>query len=278
MKGGTVNQHSSSVRHKMFAIIIGFVVVTGFVVWRNKGVMEENSFIVGVCAEYKPYEFKNKKGTIVGFDVDLSRKIAERLEKNLVLRNMSFDALILALKKGEIDTIISAMAITHERLQSIDMVPYHGDAVSSLSLIFHNTIPNGISSINDLRSLKSGGGTVKPIVGVQTGTFQATILNNYDFIEPRVLDTSMDLVMDLRHGKSHAMLFPHEFATALRNEYGDEFVSIEVPLKKDEQVFGHGIGILKSNKELYHAIQEIVTDLRATGFIEKLHHHWFGAK
>ena len=90
------------------------------------------------------------KEKLVGFDVDVAELIAEKLGKTLVIKDMEFEGEILSLKQGKIDLILSGMDITPSRLKEILMVPYHGEATISLSLIFWNEIPEGVNSLEDI--------------------------------------------------------------------------------------------------------------------------------
>jgi polar amino acid transport system substrate-binding protein len=70
--------------------------------------------VVGTSADWSPYEYV-EDGKIVGIDIDIARKIAERLGVGLEVRDMKFSALIEAVKRDDIDIIIADMAITPKR-------------------------------------------------------------------------------------------------------------------------------------------------------------------
>ena len=48
-------------------------------------IKERGKIIVGVKADSPPFGFRGKDGDLWGFDIDLARKIAERLDVRLVL-------------------------------------------------------------------------------------------------------------------------------------------------------------------------------------------------
>src|SRR5690606_29652193 len=83
--------------------------------------------IVGTNPKYPPYESIDAQGNVQGFDIDLGRALAHKLGKKIEIRELSFDALILALKQGKIDIILSGMSITSSRQKEIIMLPYQGE-------------------------------------------------------------------------------------------------------------------------------------------------------
>ena len=106
------------------------------------GCLKENGdslgekFIVGTNATYLPFEFVDEKGETVGFDIDLAREISKKLGKKLEVREFAFDALILNLKQHRIDAIMAGVSITPSRLKEIFMIPYYGEEIKNLVLVF----------------------------------------------------------------------------------------------------------------------------------------------
>lgn len=74
---------------------------------------------VGCAASFPPYEERVADG-FVGIDIEMCAAIAKKLGKELVVVDYRFDALPEALESGKIDMICSALAITEERLKTMD--------------------------------------------------------------------------------------------------------------------------------------------------------------
>lgn len=70
--------------------------------------------IVGTEPSFPPFEMA-ENDTYTGFDIDLANAIGEKLGRKVEIKAMGFDALIPALKSGQIDMIASAMSATEER-------------------------------------------------------------------------------------------------------------------------------------------------------------------
>ncbi len=79
---------------------------------------------VGCAASFPPYEMRLSDG-FAGIDIEMCAAIAKKLDKELVIADYRFDALPEALESGKIDMICSALAITEERLKTMDFTkPY----------------------------------------------------------------------------------------------------------------------------------------------------------
>lgn len=91
-----------------------------------------NVFRVGMEADYAPFnwtQLKASNGAVPidgskeyagGYDVEIAKRIAEGLGKELVIVKTDWDGLLPALVSGKIDAIIAGMSPTEERKESID--------------------------------------------------------------------------------------------------------------------------------------------------------------
>ncbi|WP_280737497.1 MULTISPECIES: ABC transporter permease subunit [unclassified Enterococcus] len=99
----------------------------------------EGEFKVGMEAGYAPFNwtqtndshgavpiFGSKDAYAGGYDVQIAKKIAEGLDKELVIVQTQWDGLAPALQSGKIDAIIAGMSPTEERKKEIDFTdPYY---------------------------------------------------------------------------------------------------------------------------------------------------------
>lgn len=88
-----------------------------------KKIKQSKELVVGTSADYPPLEFTtsvNGNTKYVGIDIELAKDIAKDLHAKLVIKNMSFDSLLVALETGKVDMVISAMTPNPERKKSVD--------------------------------------------------------------------------------------------------------------------------------------------------------------
>ncbi|MBP5285712.1 MAG: amino acid ABC transporter substrate-binding protein [Kiritimatiellae bacterium] len=71
-------------------------------------------------ASIPPFSYRDETGAIVGSDVDLARKIAGRMGRELVVEGVSFTEILPRLKAGTADMGIAAIAITDARRRDVD--------------------------------------------------------------------------------------------------------------------------------------------------------------
>ncbi|WP_353097205.1 transporter substrate-binding domain-containing protein [Tissierella praeacuta] len=99
----------------------------------NTKVVEESKvFRIGLEAGYVPFnwtQMDDSNGGVKidgakefagGYDVEIAKKIAEGLRKELVIVKTEWDGLVPALTSGKIDAIIAGMSPTEERKETID--------------------------------------------------------------------------------------------------------------------------------------------------------------
>jgi ABC-type amino acid transport substrate-binding protein len=67
-----------------------------------------------------PFSYRNEAGEIVGTDIDLARRIAERMGRKLVVEGANFNEILPRLKAGTADMGIAAIAITDARRRDVD--------------------------------------------------------------------------------------------------------------------------------------------------------------
>ena len=77
--------------------------------------------VAGLDDSFVPMGFKNEKGEIVGFDIDLARAVAQKLGSEVEFKPINWDSKILDLNGGNIDLIWNGLTITDERKKETEM-------------------------------------------------------------------------------------------------------------------------------------------------------------
>jgi arginine transport system substrate-binding protein len=231
-------------------------------------ISEENLLIVGTNSGFPPYETVDDQGNLIGFDIAIAQQIANKLGKILVIKDMAFDALMIALQQGTIDCALAGISITKSRQQEIALIHYTGQPITELPILFWQQIPHGVHCIADIAHLQNH------TICVQAGTLQAEVIEQYSGIEVKHLENIPDLIMDIKFGKSIAAVLETKVAHALQQHH-PELLMLSLPLKPDQQDFGTGIGINKHNQPLIDSIQSIIHQLKDEGTIKQLEKQWF---
>ena len=93
-------------------------------------IKSSGKLIVGVNIPYKPNEFKDESGKIVGFDVDLMNAIAGTLGLTPEYREADFSKIIPSIQGGTFNVGMSSFTDTKEREASVDFVTYFSAGTS----------------------------------------------------------------------------------------------------------------------------------------------------
>ena len=110
----------------------------------------EAVFLVGTNAEYPPYTFI-EDNTIKGFDIDLVREVAKRLDRPIKFVDMPFDSIIPAALLGRVHLLAAGMTYTAERAKKVHFSrPYLTD--DCLQIVSRKE--NGFVDLNSLSGKK----------------------------------------------------------------------------------------------------------------------------
>jgi polar amino acid transport system substrate-binding protein len=75
---------------------------------------DESTIMVGTNAEYQPFTFR-EGGQIVGFDIDIVKEVVNRLNKGIVIQDMSFGMLLPKLQSGSLQIVAAGVSPSPER-------------------------------------------------------------------------------------------------------------------------------------------------------------------
>ena len=99
----------------------------------NKGA-SGGKLIMGTEAGFAPYELKVGSGYI-GIDVEMAAGIAKRLNRELVIENMNFDALPMAVASGKVDMICAGITVTEDRRKNMDFSDNYVEGARQVAVV-----------------------------------------------------------------------------------------------------------------------------------------------
>lgn len=226
---------------------------------------DDQAFIVGMASGYAPFVSVNADGQYEGFDIDIAHAIAQKMGKELILKDLgSMAPLFIALKQGTIDAIIWGLSITPERQRTVTMIHYQGNPITTYPLVFWQKIPAQVQSIEDMKGMT---------VCVEPASAQEAVLDKYPFIQKLSTEKVDDALLNIQYGKADAALVDPAIAQKFKRRY-PQIQILELPLAPEDQVEGVGIALNKNNAALISQVQNAVTLLRATGELKKYEQKW----
>lgn len=141
----------------------------------------DNEFRVGLEASYAPFNWTQtspdngavpifgEEGSAYagGYDVQIAKKIADGLGKELVIVKVQWDGLVPALQSGTIDAVIAGMSPTEERREQIDFTDAYYE--SDLVVVTRKDSPFADArNLSDLSNAK---------ITAQQSTFHYTVID-----------------------------------------------------------------------------------------------------
>jgi len=224
-------------------------------------VAEKNeTIIVGGDSNYPPYEFLDKNGKPAGYNVELTRAIAEVMGMNVEIRLGPWGDMRKALNDGGVD-ILQGMAFSEERTREVDFSPPHA--------IVYQTIwtrkGEEVKSIEQLRGKEV-------IVMRQSVMHDFMLQHNVDAAYVQV-DSLADALRLLSAGKHDAALVAKLPGLYLAKELG---LTNIVPLAKPIIAQRYGYAVKKGNTEILGRFSEGLAILKRSGRYQVIHNKWLG--
>ena len=254
-----------NMKNWLLAAAIGFS--AGFAMTAQAGEWKELK--IGVEAGYAPFEYKNAKGDMEGFDVEVMTQICAKLEAQCHWVDQSFDSLIPALAARKINLIHSSMQITPQREKVIAFSqPIYG-------------IPTQLMARKDSGLLP----TVASLKGKRVGALQGTTQETY--AKTRWGSQGVQIVSyqdqnqtfaDLAAGRLDAAIIekPNGQSGFLSKPQGENFAFLGEPINDDKALTGEiAIGMRKADGKLKEAIDKALAQLQQDGTIAKISEKYF---
>jgi len=116
------------------------VVITGPASAQGKlqEVLQRGKLIVGTGSTNPPWHFKDEKGELVGYDIDIAKVVAKGLfndDTKIEFVTQASDARIPNITTGKVDITCQFMTVTAARAQQVAFtIPYYREGVSMLLL------------------------------------------------------------------------------------------------------------------------------------------------
>lgn len=217
--------------------------------------------VVGVSADYPPFEYYNAQYQIDGFDPALMSLVAQQIGVQVIFQDYAFEGLSTALQLGQIDAAISAISQTAERQALLDFsdVYYYGlDAI----LANQNSAISSISAIDQMSPYRVGvqsSSVYENLIRsnlVATGKMPAGNLVAY----PRI-DTAIN---DLKAGTIDLVMLDQQPANQFVQGGGVKIVGQGLSTQS------YAVAVCKGNSTFLREVNRALKDLQASGQVTDL--------
>lgn len=254
---------------KKFSKIASFIIAAAMMITvagckntDNKSSVEKiksDGFVtMATNAEFEPFEYKDGD-KFLGIDIDISKKISEKLGVELKINDVAFDALTTELSSGKANFVAAGMTADEDRKKNVDFSEPYFEATQSIIVLKDSSI----KSRTDLNGKK---------VGVQQGTTGDIFCTNEDGkSDVKVASTEryskgVDAVTDLINGKIDAVVIDDFPATKFVEKNTDKLVKLDEALTVEE----YALAVKKGDTEMLKTVNDVLSELKSSGELDKI--------
>jgi polar amino acid transport system substrate-binding protein len=227
-------------------------------------ILDRGTLRVGMEPGYMPFEMTNQKGDIVGFDVDMARRMAKAMGVKLELVSTAWDGIIPALLTKKFDIIMSGMTLLQERNLRINFAdPY---IVVGQTILLRKELANDVKSYKDLNKAK-----YKVVSKLGTTGEQAVkrMIPKATYIS---FETEQEGVMDLVNGKADAFVYDSPYCAVANAQKGQgRLVFLDQPFTYEPLAWA----VRKGDYDFINWLNNFLRQTRNDGTYDKIYKKWF---
>jgi len=219
---------------------------------------------VGTEGTYPPFTYHDESGKLTGYDVEVTRAVADKLGVDVEFKETQWDAMLAGLDSGRFDMVANQVSLTTpERKAKYDKATaYSWSGAVALAPTDDNRYSSweGLKGLRTAQSLSSNYGELAERYGAEIvpvdGMAQAIQLVKQD----RADFTMNDNLAVLDYLKK----FPD----------ADLEIKLTAPAS---ELRGSGLVLIKGDDEVVAKLDEAMAELAAEGTLTKLSEEFFGA-
>lgn len=226
-------------------------------------ILKRGELQVGLEAGYMPFEMRNKKGAIVGFDVDIAQEMAKAMGVKLKLINTAWDGIIPALVTKKFDIIMSGMTIKAERNLKVNFAnPYIVVGQTVLVAAKHKGKITNWKQLND----------PKYKISVKLGT-------TGDLSTQKLLPKAKRLafedeqvcIQEVIQGKADAHVYDLPQCATYNAKYPGKFVFLDKPFTYEPLAWA----LRKGDPDFLNFLNNFLAQIKGDGTYDKIYAKWF---
>ena len=225
-------------------------------------IQSSGKLIVALEGAWQPWSFHDESDTLVGYDVEVSRAIAEKLGVEPEYVESDWDSLFAGLDAGRFDIVCNGVEVTDERAKTYDFTTPYGYIHTALAVRKDN---EDIKSFEDLKGKTTANSLASTYMELAE-SYGATVQG---------IDTLEETIQLLTAGRIDATLNADVSFYDYLNVHPDadfklvaqteDASHVAIPLRKGD-----------ASATLLEAINTAIEELRADGTLKELGEKYFG--
>ena len=225
-------------------------------------IQSSGKLIVALEGAWQPWSYHDESDTLVGYDVEVSRAIAEKLGVEPEYVESDWDSLFAGLDAGRYDIVCNGVEVTDERAKTYDFTEPYGYIHTALAVRKDN---DEIISFEDLKGKTTANSLASTYMELAE-SYGATVQG---------IDTLEETIQLLTAGRIDATLNADVSFYDYLNVHPDadfklvaqteDASHVAIPLRKGD-----------ASATLLDAINTAIEELRADGTLKELSEKYFG--
>lgn len=226
---------------------------------------QKATFTVGFDQDFPPFGYVDENGEFTGFDLELAKEAAKRMDMEIKLQPIDWDSKELELSSGSISCIWNGFTMNGRENDYTWTESYMDN-----SQVFVVKSDSGIKTKADLAG---------KIVTAQTDSAALNALNGDDFKDLKASFKELltcaqynTAFMDLEAGAVDAVAMDIGVAKYQIEGKESKFIILDEPIVKEQ----YAVGFYKGNTEMRDKVQKALDEMAADGTFKKISEKWFG--
>ncbi len=218
--------------------------------------IEKNLLIIGTDTTYPPFEYV-ENGAIVGFDLDLIKEVAARMDKQIEIVPIEWDPDFKALREGKVDLIISAVPYNIEKENLVD----YSQTYFNMKYLLVSLTGSDIKVKGDIDGKKVG------ILETTNTSVDAEYLMKFDIVK---FADVMDMLDSLKNKELSAVLLSLPIAVNLLGANSDIYVVFdELQSTRDFAI------VFNEGSPLKQEVDAALAGITQDGTLDGIYEKWF---
>ena len=219
---------------------------------------------IGTDPTYAPFESKNAKGELVGFDIDLASEAGKRLGVEVKFKPIDWSAKEAELNGKRVDVLWNGLTITEQRKANILFTtPY----LENRQIIV----------VTEKSAIKTKAELAGKVLGVQDGSSAIEAVQKDEATaksikELKKFGDNVTALMDLTAGRLDALVVDEVVGRYYTAKKPGEYRVLDENFGTED----YGIGTRKEDTELMAKIQKAMDEMKKDGSAAAISTKWFG--
>ncbi len=216
------------------------------------------------CSTFVPWAMRNKEGALIGYEIDVGKRLAADLGVKHEPVPTAWDGIIPALLAGTFDVIIGGMTVTPARSESVDFTEAY--SFSGVHFVASKKTAPGLTKVEqfnrpDFTVVARRGTNAVPVV--QQTLPLATL---------RQFDDDAQALQELLNGNAMAW-----FTSTPKPAFAavDNPDALYLPVEKAIVAQRDAMAVRKGDAASIKVLNEWIAARKADGFLAERFHYWF---